>query len=141
MGTWKSEAAMSPDCRQNRDHCNQIAPAPSHPVAEGKTMKNPRRVLALAAGLFVSLAIRAAEPVVTTQFVVEDLKTHNLTRVTSAHMDECVCIRVSGLLTPDGDHSFQLTIYDGLGRETFSTRSTITAENLQWGKRACFGFN
>jgi len=104
-------------------------------------MKNPRRVLALAAGLFVSLAIRAAEPVVTTQFVVEDLKTHNLTRVTSAHMDEYVCIRVSGLLTPDGDHSFQLTIYDGLGRETFSTRSTITAENLQWGKRACFGFN
>src|SRR5262249_53239391 len=113
----------------------QNAPVPADPCGGGKNMKTQRRVLALAAGWLSSLVIRAAEPVVTTEFLVENLKTHELTRVTTAHMDEFVCIQIRGLLTPDGDHPFQLTVYDGLGREVTSTRSTITAENLGWRRK------
>ena len=102
---------------------------------------NTRRILVLAAGLFASLAIRAADQQVTTQFLVEDRETHKQTPVTTARLDQFVCIRIHTVLTPDGDHAFELTLYDGLGREAHMSRSTITASNLSWGKTACFGYN
>jgi hypothetical protein len=104
-------------------------------------MKNTPRILVLAAGLFVSLSVQAVGPTVSTRFLIQDPVTHENTPAMTAHLDQLVCLAVGAALTPDGDHSLSLTLYDGLGREADAMRYSVTAVSGFWGTFVCLGFN
>lgn len=104
-------------------------------------MNNNRRLLVLAAGLCMSFAAGAVGPRVSTRFYIEDQKTHQRTFVSTARLDQFVCIQIAAILTTDGDHAFTMTIYDGMGREVDFSRSTVTAEQGTWKRYSCFGYN
>jgi hypothetical protein len=104
-------------------------------------MNNKRRLLFLAAGSCVSVAAWAVGPQASTRFFVEDQETHQRTFVSTARLDQYVCIQIGATLTTDGDHAFTMTIYDGRGREVDYWRSAITAEQGSWKRNVCFGYN
>lgn len=76
-------------------------------------MQARKQVLLFLAVLCVSVCAEAVGPTATAQFFVEDLETHKLTPVLEARLDQYVCITVHARPVPDGEHTIQLTIYDG----------------------------
>jgi hypothetical protein len=84
----------------------------------------------------------ATEPQATGYFVQTDHETKQDRVIDSASLDEeDICFVVKGNFTADGDHSYQLTIYDGNGREVLQMRGTVTADGGRWGRRSCYGMN
>lgn len=104
-------------------------------------MKNKQELLLLAAGLCATISVQAVGPQVTTEFSIMDPKTHKLTPATEARLDQTICLSIRGNLTTDGDHSYQLVIYDGVGKEAHLARTTINAERQRWGYKSCIGFD
>ncbi len=104
-------------------------------------METKRKFAVLAAGLFVSFAVQAVGPTVSTRFLIHDPITHERTPAMYASLDQMVCLAIGAALTPEGDHSLSLTLYDGLGREADAMRYSVTASSGYWGSLVCLSFN
>jgi len=102
-------------------------------------MKTTKQVLWLLAGLCLSVGAEAVGPTATAAFYIEDLVTHKQTRALEARLDQYVCLSIDASLVPDGEHSLQLTIYDGVGREVHKATSRRNASSLD--RLICAGFD
>jgi hypothetical protein len=60
--------------------------------------------------------------------------------ISSATLDDRVCLVVKDVSTPNGDHSYRLVIYDGAGSEVYQGISRVTASGNKWSQVACFGY-
>ena len=58
-----------------------------------------------------------------------------------AHIDQYVCFKIHALLVPEGEHSLQWTIYDGMGNQVhkFVSREIVVASSVKRG--FCHGFD
>jgi hypothetical protein len=104
-------------------------------------MKNKQKLLLLAAGLCATISVQAVGPQVTAEFAIKDPKTHKLTPASEARLDQTICLSIRSNLTPEGEHSYQLIIYDGAGKEAHLARTTITAERQRWAYQSCIAFD
>jgi len=76
------------------------------------------------------------------RFVKWDRPSDKEVPIESARLDDTgVCLVVNDDFAADGNHVFELRIYDGAGNEAHISRSTITAEHGRWGRKTCYGFN
>jgi len=104
-------------------------------------MKKNCLALLGASGLLAGFSAQAGGPQVAVEFSIEDLQTHVRTPASAARLDQYVCLRIRATLTQDGDHLFQLVIYDGMGREVHLSKATVTAIGQRWERNGCYGFN
>jgi hypothetical protein len=89
----------------------------------------------------VSADVNAVAPFATMAFERRIEGSDETTPITSATLNDHVCVRLRDVSTPDGDHSLKLVIYDGGGREIYQGVATITAKQGKWGRMVCIGFN
>ena len=80
-------------------------------------MKATKQVLLFLSGLCVSVSAEAVGPTATASFYIEDRETHKQSPALEARLDQYVCLSIRAKLVPDGEHTMQLTIYDGEGKE------------------------
>ena len=80
-------------------------------------MQSKSRFLLLLAGLCASGSVMAAGPAVTAVFQVVDPVTDRRTPTLEARLDQKVCLSIDAGLVSVGEHSMQLTVYDGAGNE------------------------
>lgn len=80
-------------------------------------MRPRNHLLLLMAGLCVSVSALAAGPTATAVFQIRDPETDRRTTAAEARLDQDVCLSINAELVPVGEHSLQLTIYDGVGDE------------------------
>ena len=100
------------------------------------------RGLLTTALLSFAAASAANAPHATAIFVHFDRVANKEVAIDSAYLgEEDVCFDVEDKFTPDGDHAYQITIYDGGGREVYQSRSTVTARGAWWGYRTCYRLN
>jgi hypothetical protein len=88
-----------------------------------------------------SVGAEAADPVVTTRFTIRDPVTFRETPALVAHLDQYVCFKIHALLVPEGEHSLQWTIYDGLGNQVSKvvTRDFAAGSSVERG--FCHGYD
>jgi hypothetical protein len=91
--------------------------------------------------LCVSVCAEAVGPTATAQFFVQDLETHKRTPALEARLDQYVCLSIEARLVPDGEHTLQLTIYDGEGREVHKSAVRRNATNESLERLTCTGFD
>ena len=103
-------------------------------------MRSRKQLLLLLAGLCASLNAEAVGPTATAAFKIEDPVTHRYTPALEARMDQYICLSIEADLVPDGEHSVQMTIYDGVGKEV---HKFVTHKNVSYGLRSgfCHGFD
>ena len=100
------------------------------------------KVLQLTAAILgFAVAANAVAPFATATFGKRIEGTDKTTPISTARLDDHVCIRIRDVSTPDGDHSLKLVIYDGGGREVHQSVRTITVKDGKWGFQLCPGFN
>jgi len=104
-------------------------------------MQSRKQVLLFLAVLCVSVCAEAVGPTATAQFFVEDLETHKRTPALEARLDQYVCLSIQARLVPDGEHTLQLTIYDGEGREVHKSAGRINVPNQSLDRTSCTGFD
>ena len=104
-------------------------------------MKATKQVLLFLSGLCLSVSAEAVGPTATAFFSIRDPVTFKLTRALEARLDQYVCISISAKLVPDGEHSVQLTIYDGEGREVHKFTGRKNASNQSLARSFCYGFD
>jgi hypothetical protein len=104
-------------------------------------MQSRKQLLLLLAGLCASVSAEAVDPTASAEFQIEDPVTHHRTPALEARLDQYVCLSIQAELVPDGEHSVQLTIYDGLGNEVhkFVTHKKVRSASLDTG--LCHGFD
>jgi len=104
-------------------------------------MQARKQVLLYLSVLCVSVCAEAVGPTATAQFFVKDLETHKRTPALEARLDQYVCLSIQASLVPEGEHTFQVTIYDGEGREVdrFTSRRNASGPSLGYG--VCSGFD
>src|SRR4029077_6941000 len=95
-------------------------------------MQARKQVLLFLSVLCVSVCAEAVGPTATAQFFVEDLETHKRTPALEARLDQYVCITVQARLVSDGEHTVQMMIYDGEGREVHKSaiRRNVSDQSL-----------
>jgi hypothetical protein len=98
-------------------------------------------LLIITVGFGIAVAANAVAPFATIAFEKRIEGTDKTTPITSARLNDQVCVRLRDVSTPDGDHSLKLVIYDGGAREVYQSVSTITAKDGKWGRTICYGFN
>ena len=103
-------------------------------------MQATKQVLWLLAGMCASLGAEAVGPTVTATFYIEDPVTHKLARALEARLDQYVCLSISAELVPDGEHTLQLTIYDGEGKEVHKSAARRNASSQSLARLICSGF-
>jgi len=89
----------------------------------------------------IPVAANAVAPFATIAFEKRVEGTDKTTPITSASLNDHVCVRLRDVSTPDGDHSLRLVIYDGGAREVYQSVSTVTAKEEKWARTICYGFN
>jgi hypothetical protein len=105
-------------------------------------VKTLRTTLFAIAALNVVSGATADDATTEAHFVKWDRTTAREVPITSARLDDTgVCLVVNDDFAADGDHVFELRIYDGGGNEAHISRSTVTAEHARWGRKICYGFN
>ena len=104
-------------------------------------MQSRKQLLLLLAGLCASISAQAVDPTATTEFQIEDPVTHHRKPVLEARLDQYVCLSIQAELVPDGEHSVQLTIYDGLGNEVHKSVNHKTVSDHSLGTTICHGFD
>ena len=104
-------------------------------------MQARKSVLLFLALLCVSVSAEAVGPTATAQFFVQDLETHKRTPALEARLDQYVCLTIKARLVPDGEHTLQLTIYDGQGREVHKSPTRRNATNQSLERTTCSGFD
>jgi hypothetical protein len=82
----------------------------------------------------------ANAPFATAEFGKIVPKTGKVISTSTARLDDYVCVYVEDSSTPDGDHDFRLTIYDGGGNQVFRSEATVTAKDKKWHRRVCYKF-
>jgi hypothetical protein len=101
-----------------------------------------RAILFAVAALGLGDGATADDATTEAHFVKWDRTTGKEVPIESARLDDTgICLAVNDDFADDGDHVFELRIYDGGGNEAHISRSTITAEHARWGRRICYGFN
>lgn len=104
-------------------------------------MQASKQVLLLLAGLCVSASAEAVGPTATATFYVEDPVTHKQSSAQEARLGQYVCISIRAKLVPDGEHSVQLTIYDGAGKEVHKATTYVKASNQSLARLMCYGID
>jgi len=104
-------------------------------------MQSRKQLLPLLAGLCASISVEAVEPTATAEFQIEDPVTHHRTPALEARLDQYVCLSIQAELVPDGEHSVQLTIYDGLGNEVHRSVNHRTVSDPSLGTTICHAFD
>ena len=102
-------------------------------------MKATKQVLLFLAGLGVTASAEAVGPTATVAFYTEDRETHKKSPAEQARLGQYVCMSIRARLVPDGDHTMQLTIYDGAGKEIHKAISKVNASNQVLGRLMCYG--
>ena len=97
------------------------------------------QLLATTLGLVASAY--AVAPFATARFEKKIEGTDKTMPITSARLDDHVCIRIRDVSTPDGDHSLKLVIYDGGAREVHQSIHAITVEDGKWSYKLCSDFD
>jgi hypothetical protein len=108
---------------------------------EEAAMRSRQQLLAIVTGLCTSFGVEAAGPTATAVFEIQDPVTHKYKPATDARLDQYLCLRIDAVLVPDGEHSVQLTIYDGLGNEVIRSTRRGYSSNLTLGRIHCLGFD
>ena len=104
-------------------------------------MQSSKQLLLLLAGLCASVSAEAVEPTATVEFQIEDPVTRHRTPALEARLDQRVCISIQPVLVPDGEHSLQVTIYDGLGNEVHKVVTHKNVPNASLDTLFCHGFD
>ena len=97
-------------------------------------MRAKTQLLLLLVGLCASVASEAVGPTATTEFSIRNQSTYKKTLALQARLDQYVCLSIRARLVPDGAHSLQVTIYDGLGNEVrrHATREIVSDASLAY---------
>lgn len=104
-------------------------------------MQPTKQLLLLLAGLCASVSAEAVDPTATAVFQIRDPVTHDLKPALEARLDQFVCLSIKAELVPDGEHSVQLTIYDGLGNEVHKSVNHKIVSDPSLGRTICRGFD
>jgi hypothetical protein len=103
-------------------------------------MQSQNLFLLLLAGLCASVNAVAAGPTATAVFQIVDPVTDKRTTVLEARLDQHVCLSINAELVPVGEHSMQVTSYDGLGNEVHKfVRHKIVSDG-SLSRVTCFAF-
>jgi hypothetical protein len=102
-------------------------------------MKATKQVLLFLAGLGVTISAEAVGPTATVAFYIEDRETHKQSPAKQAQLGQYVCMSIRAMLVPDGEHTLQLTIYDGAGKEIHKAISHVNASNQVLRRLSCYG--
>jgi hypothetical protein len=104
-------------------------------------MRSRHQLLAIMTGVCASFVAEAAGPTATAVFKIEDPVTRDRRPVSEARLDQHVCISIDAVLVPNGEHSVQTTVYDGLGHEVDRYISRTYSANLSFGRTFCFDYD
>jgi len=104
-------------------------------------MRFIQRLLLLVSGLCASLGIEAASPTATAVFNIEDPVTHEHKPALAARLDQYVCISIHAELVTVGEHSLQMTIYDGVGNEIHRSAHRKIESSPSLNHTSCYGFD
>ena len=105
-------------------------------------MNTLRNTLFAMAALALAHAATADDVTTEARFVKWDRPSDKEIPIESARLnDSGICLVINDDFAADGDHVYELRIYDGGGNEAYSSRSTITAVHAHWGRKTCYGFN
>ena len=103
-------------------------------------MQSMKQLLPLLVGLCASVSAEAVGPTASAIFEIKDPVTNRRTPTLEARLDQYVCFSIRAELVPDGEHSIQLTIYDGLGKERHRIVSREGVSSVRHGS-LCHGFD
>ena len=104
-------------------------------------MKATKQVLLFLSGLCLGASAEAVGPTAAALFFIEDPVTHQRSRALEARLDQYVCLSISARLVPEGEHSLQLTIFDGEGREVDKSITRRITSNQSLGRIICSAFD
>ena len=104
-------------------------------------MRSRQQLLFLVVGLCASLGAQASGPTASASFSIQDPVTHKRKPALEARLGQRICVEIEAELVPVGEHSMQLTVYDGLGNEIYRTTSRAIATGPSLGRSSCSNFD